>query len=765
MKRNILHFVLSIVFYYALANYAKLFFVMPSSQNISILPFLPPLLGLMWGPVAAFGVAMGDFLTNLPNLDIRGMATVFFAAYLPYKLWYLLLFDRQKPVFAFNRTTLKKFLLITVLVTLVASVLLGLTRSEDELAELFAGANLMPDSSLEFAGMIFLHDMNIMLFFGMPIFFILISYRYVFYLPPEAEIALSDNTYEMNRLAVVLLYGFFLGLFVVLDVSGLLYDLDQMDTWLEFNGEILTTMNISLIALFYMLMKYRHSIMTNLMLMELAIIFVVTCMLGSISFVALSRAINDHVSNDLEKMSVIYRERLARTFNDTIMAVNSMSQLAANDLESRERFVGDAVYRANYLATMERNFSAIAENSPGSIGFYMQFPEESGHTGFLCTRNPKNWGSNLPDFAPHVGLDRNRYHLPEEKYLAKLSEPYMDETTGRYVVSYVAPLHKNDKFIGIVGIDIDFGYIIHEIKRMSVYEHGFVCLLDKNGDILYANQPNSEAFLNQRGLYQTESYLSTGIWLKIAALAHDIYADRNNMLIHFVVVMLFIVVVVSFFSVWLAQKGIRPLMLITEAARKIAAGDLNVKLPQDSKNELGILVDSIREMVSKLEIYVYRDKLTGLRNAAAYMKKTAEFDQRRQMAGEAEKLQYGIMVFDVNFLKKTNDTYGHEAGNELLRRASRIICKVFDHSPVFRIGGDEFTAILERHDYEHREELIAAFDEQIRAESFEVDGATLPVSVARGVGIYRPGMKYAEVFQEADDAMYEHKTSLKAQRE
>ena len=761
MKRKLYHFMLSVLLYYVLANYAKLIFVVPSS-GIELTPFLPPILGLMWGPVSAFGCMAGELLVSCAESGYREIAAVFLAAYLPYRLWYLVWMDKQEPVFAFNRITLKKFIFVLLLMTLTNAILFGLTSTETEVAQIFSDANLRPDSSLEFAAILFLNDFNIALFFGMPIFFILISYRYDFYMPSAEHIALSENTYEMNRLAVILLYAFFLGLFVLLDVSGIIYDLDQMDTWLRFNGEILTAMNLTMVALFYMLMKYRHSIMTNLMLMELVAIFVVAFLLGSISFVTLSRTIDEHVSNDLQKMSVIYRERLARTFNDTIMAVNSMSQLASDELESRERFANDATYRMDYLETMQRNFSAIAGNSPGSIGFYMQFSTEMGNTGFLCTRTPKNWGNKLPGFERRDGHDENRYHLPEEKYLAKLSEPYWDEAAGRYMISYVVPLHKDDKFVGIVGIDIDFDYIIHEIERMSVYEHGIVRLLDKNGDLLYANQPDSVTSLGKSGFYETETYLSTGIWLTIAAFAHDIFADRNNMLIHFVVGMLLIVIVVSFFSIWLAQKGIQPLMLITEAARKIAAGDLNVKLPQDSKNELGILVDSIREMVSKLEIYVYRDKLTGLRNTAAYIRKTAEFDKRQKTEGQ---LQYGVVVFDVNFLKKTNDTYGHEAGNELIRRAARAICKVFDHSPVFRIGGDEFVAVLERHDYDHREELIAAFDEQVAAESFEVDGVTLPVSVARGLGIYRPGLEYAAVFQAADDAMYAHKISLKAQRE
>ena len=148
------------------------------------------------------------------------------------------------------------------------------------------------------------------------------------------------------------------------------------------------------------------------MLMEMVTIFIAALMLGSVSFMAISGIIGEHVDNDLQRMSVIYRERLSHTFNDTRMAVNSMSRLAIAELESYDRLKNDEVYRRNYLETMEHNFTAITENSAGSIGFYLQFASDIANEGFLCTRTPQNWGTKLPAF---VHQDRNiyndRYHV------------------------------------------------------------------------------------------------------------------------------------------------------------------------------------------------------------------------------------------------------------------------------------------------------------------------------------------------------------------
>ena len=55
---------------------------------------------------------------------------------------------------------------------------------------------------------------------------------------------------------------------------------------------------------------------------------------------------------------------------------------------------------------------------------------------------------------------------------------------------------------------------------------------------------------------------------------------------------------------------------------------------------------------------------------------------------------FAVAVCDVNGLKAINDTLGHQAGDKLIREASMLICNTFKHSPVYRVGGDEFVVIL-----------------------------------------------------------------------
>jgi diguanylate cyclase (GGDEF)-like protein len=120
-----------------------------------------------------------------------------------------------------------------------------------------------------------------------------------------------------------------------------------------------------------------------------------------------------------------------------------------------------------------------------------------------------------------------------------------------------------------------------------------------------------------------------------------------------------------------------------------------------------------------------------------------------------------VVVFDINNLKVTNDTLGHEAGDELIKSACAIICKQFKHSPVFRIGGDEFAAILKGSDFENREDLFREFTAKI-----DENNKNGGVVVAGGMAVFDPKLddNYTDVFMRADHQMFERKEQLKASK-
>lgn len=150
-----------------------------------------------------------------------------------------------------------------------------------------------------------------------------------------------------------------------------------------------------------------------------------------------------------------------------------------------------------------------------------------------------------------------------------------------------------------------------------------------------------------------------------------------------------------------------------------------------------------------------RDSLTEVKNKRAYAQTEMELDH--QISSD-EISEFSVVICDLNGLKNVNDTLGHKAGDDFIRSGCKYICDTFDHSPVFRIGGDEFAIIVRGRDYVRRKELVERFKEQMLQNKKE--GL---VTVACGISDFVPekDIRVQDVFERADAAMYENKKFLK----
>ncbi|MBR2760442.1 MAG: transporter substrate-binding domain-containing protein [Solobacterium sp.] len=166
-------------------------------------------------------------------------------------------------------------------------------------------------------------------------------------------------------------------------------------------------------------------------------------------------------------------------------------------------------------------------------------------------------------------------------------------------------------------------------------------------------------------------------------------------------------------------------------------------------------LDQKEQLQSAMEM-AYRDPLTGVKSKHAFNEAEERMD-RRISGGEVS--QFSVVVFDLNDLKTINDSKGHEAGDEYIKEACKLICTSFKHSPVFRIGGDEFTAVLEGEDFTNQEELLEKFEKQVLV-NLEKDKAV----VAFGCSKFDPRQDktFRSVFERADALMYKEKMLLKS---
>ncbi|HBZ57670.1 MAG TPA: hypothetical protein DEO49_00760, partial [Sutterella sp.] len=186
-------------------------------------------------------------------------------------------------------------------------------------------------------------------------------------------------------------------------------------------------------------------------------------------------------------------------------------------------------------------------------------------------------------------------------------------------------------------------------------------------------------------------------------------------------------------------------------------------LEEDGSKRLVIGVSDIDTYVKQEEAHARRlsqainkasvDALTGVKNKHAYNMAVDLLDKK---IAEHSNPPFAVTILDVNDLKRVNDTQGHQAGDQYLIEACRLICKTFKHSPVFRVGGDEFAVISQGEDFERIDELLEAMERHNR-EALHDHG----IVIACGMAMFDRDDCVAPVFQRADQMMYINKDKLK----
>lgn len=239
----------------------------------------------------------------------------------------------------------------------------------------------------------------------------------------------------------------------------------------------------------------------------------------------------------------------------------------------------------------------------------------------------------------------------------------------------------------------------------------------------------------------------------------------NILLVTFVVL-----AAASIFTMFYTKKIARPLKQLTEAAEKVDRGNYDYKLTYDKDDEVGRLtktfqrlVDDMKKHIGDLNHRVFIDALTKIKNKAAFTNACNEIQS--QIDSSDTVTPFAIGVLDCNDLKYVNDVFGHEKGDKYLQCASKTICDIFQHSPVFRIGGDGFAVLLRNYDYQNREILVRQFKNTAKEINSSAKHKWERVDVAIGIADFDPSNDrfVADVVRRADKLMYENKQKLKAE--
>ncbi|MGN0687472.1 MAG: diguanylate cyclase domain-containing protein [Oscillospiraceae bacterium] len=167
---------------------------------------------------------------------------------------------------------------------------------------------------------------------------------------------------------------------------------------------------------------------------------------------------------------------------------------------------------------------------------------------------------------------------------------------------------------------------------------------------------------------------------------------------------------------------------------------------------------------AELSSRAFRDEMTQVGNRAYYVVNETRLQSQ---IDKGENKPFALLEVDVNELKTVNDSYGHEMGDILIKSACQSICRVFSHSPVFRMGGDEFVVLLEGQDYENREHLIELLKAECRAPSSKEEIGMGAFSFAVGMAEYdsETDKTVKDILERADKRMYDCKSRMKNKSE
>lgn len=548
-----------------------------------------------------------------------------------------------------------------------------------------------------------------------------------------------------------------------------------------------------------------NSIRQKFTVLNLVIIFLCTFIVGGAGLWFTSRSQKEYSDEILQLTCRQETSFLNNEFLDIQRSIDIFADQATYRMPPVEVLSTNAAVRQQYVSEMDKLIGDIVRHNKGVVCYYLRIAPEladevAGDGGFFYTKKKrvetfiKQPLTKILDYDPndveHVGW----YYMPKAAGKSIWMEPYYNKNIDMDMISYVTPLYKEGRFIGVVGMDMDFGLIVNDVSVISPYKTGYTSLVSREGKFYYhpVYDPGTsisdytgdlQELINDMKYYggggrpKTYTYVNKGkekklvfsrlqndMVLLLSVQADEIEARQNTMARIIAIAAIVMALLAAVINLIVSTRITRPLKTLTEAAEQIAEGNLDVELPRPTHDEVGVLtrsfdvtVQSLKKYISGMRYKAYSDPLTHVKNKNAYELEKERLERQMHMGNT----KYALLMLDTNDLKEINDTYGHDHGDEYLMNCCQLICRVFDHSPVFRIGGDEFLVLLENEDYERREELVAVFN-RLAEKTLQEPHAWNRVSAAKGLAVCEPSDTSPEdVLRRADHAMYQDKKSMK----
>lgn len=538
-----------------------------------------------------------------------------------------------------------------------------------------------------------------------------------------------------------------------------------------------------------------RSLRTRITLMTIGVLVLALTAISVLS-VFFIRNTEHHKSDQLLLLLCETGERnLDYYFNSVQKSVGRVASFVQADLDGLE----DEQLQA-HMARVGKYFDEMASKTNGVLTYYYRVDPEVSQTvkGFWFTDLDGNGfvEHEVTDITLYDTEDTSKlvwFTVPKHEGKAIWQPPYITDNLDRRVISYNVPIYWRGTFVGVVGIEIDYTTMAEQVDSIRLYSNGYAFLNDSEGNLFYhpridVTQLTSETqsempegiigektFVRYR--YNGEEKqaawlpLSNGMRLNVTVPVSETEGDWQKLIGNILIVAAAVLAASVLFTMFYTRRITRPLVQLTEAAEQADRGNYDYALDYEEDDEVGRLTKTFKRLsghmkdhISDLNRQAFIDALTHVKNKGAFS--SAIEEMQGQLNSSRGQMAFAIGVFDCDDLKLINDQYGHGKGDEYLKAACRVICKVFQHSPVFRIGGDEFSVILRGEDYKNREALVRQM-ERMKAEiTATTENKWEQVHMSMGIAVYdsQNDRTVNDVARRADEIMYENKRNRKKGR-
>lgn len=546
---------------------------------------------------------------------------------------------------------------------------------------------------------------------------------------------------------------------------------------------------------------------TRFLLLRVAI-FVVFALLSWLSFNMMVNAINEQWGKQFAQRQVLFDKH--RTLSPLIREIRMARQMAAEPaLIEMALDESNAAAKARAIAVMERYrfdfrdhsyFAAFAKSN----NYY--FNDASGK----FSKNPYRY-----TLSPHQQNDAWFYAtlIDGKDYQINLDP---DIHLGLVKVWINVLLKKNDEVLGVIGTGIDLTEFLKEsvdIEQPGVHnffiDENFAIQLSSDPKLIdYASLAKDESerlkvdvlfnnpaemlrlrqLATQLSQNATSGQVST-MWVDFRGERHllgiaylpevgwydlTLMNEKSLAVIHgftwlplvFGLLFLIALLILNFF---LQRWVLKPIVQLQRATEDIQHGIYEIKLPTIGQGEVAELADSFRHMVSvvqktnhdleqkvkdrtqDLQRLTEVDPLTELLNRRGMMERFEhEISRQTRQSGSL-----GILLFDLDYFKKVNDTYGHAAGDIALCATANILRsnkRSYDHAG--RWGGEEFLLLLP--DCNEQDLLLIAERIRVEVAALTVQAGQHSFSFTVSIGAHHPTSLQTldTMLQQVDAALY-----------